>query len=187
MNPMMVNKRPSMLQSMGNMGATSALPGIPGPAKGLLQPMQSMQPMPEDPPMISSSDGLDDPMAKEADPEAQAKLEAGFLPANMHCETCAHLDNAVCSKYGFPVADEDGCSNGYEAIDAVMDELSGDENGDIEGMESLENQSAPEGELPSNEEEIPEEEESAVTEETPEVDKSNKGGKKNINSKGGMR
>ena len=181
MNPMMVNKRPSMLQSMGNVGATSALPGIPGPAKGLLQPMQSMQPMPEDPPMISSSDGLDDPMAKEADPEAQAKLEAGFLPANMHCETCAHLDNAVCSKYGFPVADEDGCSNGYEAIDAVMDELSGDENRDIE------NQSAPEGELPSNEEEIPEEEESAVTEETPEVDKSNKGGKKNINSKGGMR
>ena len=181
MNPMMVNKRPSMLQSMGNVGATSALPGIPGPAKGLLQPMQSMQPMPEDPPMISSSDGLDDPMAKEADPEAQAKLEAGFLPANMHCETCAHLDNAVCSKYGFPVADEDGCSNGYEAIDAVMDELSGDENRDIE------NQSAPEGELPSNEEEIPEEEESAVTEETPEVDKSNKGGKKNINSKGGTR
>ena len=184
MNPMMVNKRPSMLQSMGNVGATSALPGIPGPAKGLLQPMQSMQPMPEDPPMISSSDGLDDPMAKEADPEAQAKLEAGFLPANMHCETCAHLDNAVCSKYGFPVADEDGCSNGYEAIDAVMDEVSGNENGDIEGMESLENQSAPEGELPSNEEEIPEEEESAVTEETPEA---NKSGKKNINSKGGTR
>ena len=39
-----------------------------------------------------------------ADEESQAKLEAGFLPANMHCETCAHLDNAVCSKYGFPVA-----------------------------------------------------------------------------------
>ena len=184
MNPMMVNKRPSMLQSMGNVGATSALPGIPGPAKGLLQPMQSMQPMPEDPPMISSSDGLDDPMAKEADPEAQAKLEAGFLPANMHCETCAHLDNAVCSKYGFPVADEDGCSNGYEAIDAVMDEVSGNENGDIEGMESLENQSAPEGELSTDEEEIPEEEESAVTEETPEA---NKSGKKNIKGKGGMR
>ena len=156
--------------------------------QSMLQPMQTMQiGSSADPAEMMAGIGMGAEPGTEpepepgADEESQAKLEAGFLPANMHCETCAHLDNAVCSKYGFPVADEDGCSNGYEAIDAVMDELSGDENGDIE------NQSAPEGELPSNEEEIPEEEESAVTEETPEVDKSNKGGKKNINSKGGTR
>ena len=152
--------------------------------QSMLQPMQTMQiGSSADPAEMMAGIGMGAEAEPEpgADEESQAKLEAGFLPANMHCETCAHLDNAVCSKYGFPVADEDGCSNGYEAIDAVMDELSGDENRDIE------NQSAPEGELPSNEEEIPEEEESAVTEETPEVDKSNKGGKKNINSKGGTR
>ena len=153
--------------------------------QSMLQPMQTGSSA--NPTEMMAEIGMEPEPEPGADEESQAKLEAGFLPANMHCETCAHLDNAVCSKYGFPVADEDGCSNGYEAIDAVMDELSGDENGDIEGMESLENQSAPEGELPSNEEEIPEEEESAVTEETPEVDKSNKGGKKNINSKGGTR
>lgn len=161
------------------------------PMRGKQSMLQSMQPMQigssADPTEMMAGIGMGTEPGTEPEPEpgtdeeSQAKLEAGFLPANMHCETCAHLDNAVCSKYGFPVADEDGCSNGYEAIDAVMDEVSGDENGDIE------NQSAPEGELPSNEEEIPEEEESAVTEETPEVDKSNKGGKKNINSKGGMR
>ena len=159
--------------------------------QSMLQPMQPMQPMQigssADPAEMMAGIGMEPEPEPGADEESQAKLEAGFLPANMHCETCAHLDNAVCSKYGFPVADEDGCSNGYEAIDAVMDEVSGDESGDVEGMESLENQSAPEGELPNNEEEIPEEEESAVTEETPEVDKSNKGGKKNINSKGGTR
>ena len=158
--------------------------------QSMLQPMQTMQiGSSADPAEMMAGIGMGAEAEPEpgADEESQAKLEAGFLPANMHCETCAHLDNAVCSKYGFPVADEDGCSNGYEAIDAVMDELSGDENGDIEGMESLENQSAPEGELSTDEEEIPEEEESAVTEETPEVDKSNKGGKKNINSKGGAR
>lgn len=147
--------------------------------QSMLQPMQTGSSA--NPTEMMAEIGMEPEPEPGADEESQAKLEAGFLPANMHCETCAHLDNAVCSKYGFPVADEDGCSNGYEAIDAVMDELSGDENGDIE------NQSAPEGELPSNEEEIPEEEESAVTEETPEVDKSNKGGKKNINSKGGTR
>lgn len=157
--------------------------------QSMLQPMQPMQPMQigssADPAEMMAGIGMGTEPGTEpepgADEESQAKLEAGFLPANMHCETCAHLDNAVCSKYGFPVADEDGCSNGYEAIDAVMDELSGDENRDIE------NQSAPEGELPNNEEEIPEEEESAVTEETPEVDKSSKSGKKNIKGKGGMR
>lgn len=153
--------------------------------QSMLQPMQTGSSA--NPTEMMAEIGMEPEPEPGADEESQAKLEAGFLPANMHCETCAHLDNAVCSKYGFPVADEDGCSNGYEAIDAVMDEVSGNENGDIEGMESLENQSAPEGELPSNEEEIPEEEESAVTEETPEVDKSNKGGKKNINSKGGTR
>ena len=153
--------------------------------QSMLQPMQTGSSA--NPTEMMAEIGMEPEPEPGADEESQAKLEAGFLPANMHCETCAHLDNAVCSKYGFPVADEDGCSNGYEAIDAVMDELSGDENGDIEGMESIENQSAPEGELPSNAEEIPEEEESAVTEETPEVDKSNKGGKKNINSKGGTR
>jgi len=147
--------------------------------QSMLQPMQTGSSA--NPTEMMAEIGMEPEPEPGADEESQAKLEAGFLPANMHCETCAHLDNAVCSKYGFPVADEDGCSNGYEAIDAVMDELSGDENRDIE------NQSAPEGELPSNEEEIPEEEESAVTEETPEVDKSNKGGKKNINSKGGTR
>ena len=147
--------------------------------QSMLQPMQTGSSA--NPTEMMAEIGMEPEPEPGADEESQAKLEAGFLPANMHCETCAHLDNAVCSKYGFPVADEDGCSNGYEAIDAVMDELSGDENGDIES------QSAPEGELPSNEEEIPEEEESAVTEETPEVDKSNRGGKKNINSKGGMR
>jgi hypothetical protein len=157
--------------------------------QSMLQPMQPMQiGSSADPAEMMAGIGMGTEPGTEpepgADEESQAKLEAGFLPANMHCETCAHLDNAMCSKYGFPVADEDGCSNGYEAIDAVMDELSGDENGDIEGMESLENQSAPEGELPSNEEEIPEEEESAVTEETPEA---NKSGKKNIKGKGGMR
>lgn len=150
--------------------------------QSMLQPMQTGSSA--DPTEMMAGIGMEPEPEPGADEESQAKLEAGFLPANMHCETCAHLDNAVCSKYGFPVADEDGCSNGYEAIDAVMDEVSGNENGDIEGMESLENQSAPEGELPSNEEEIPEEEESAVTEETPEVDKS---GKKNIKDKGGMR
>ena len=153
--------------------------------QSMLQPMQPMQiGSSADPAEMMAGIGMGTEPGTEPEPEpgtdeeSQAKLEAGFLPANMHCETCAHLDNAVCSKYGFPVADEDGCSNGYEAIDAVMDELSEDESGDIE------NQSAPEGELPSNEEEIPEEEESAVTEETPEVDKS---GKKNIKDKGGMR
>ena len=150
--------------------------------QSMLQPMQTGSSA--NPTEMMAEIGMEPEPEPGADEESQAKLEAGFLPANMHCETCAHLDNAVCSKYGFPVADEDGCSNGYEAIDAVMDELSGDENGDIEGMESLENQSATEGELPSNEEEIPEEEESAVTEETPEVDKSSK---KNIKGKGGMR
>ena len=147
--------------------------------QSMLQPMQTGSSA--NPTEMMAEIGMEPEPEPGADEESQAKLEAGFLPANMHCETCAHLDNAVCSKYGFPVADEDGCSNGYEAIDAVMDELSGDENRDIE------NQSAPEGELPSNEEEIPEEEESAVTEETPEVDKSSKSGKKNINSKGGTR
>ena len=149
--------------------------------QSMLQPMQPMQiGSSADPAEMMAGIGMGAEAEPEpgADEESQAKLEAGFLPANMHCETCAHLDNAVCSKYGFPVADEDGCSNGYEAIDAVMDELSEDESGDIE------NQSAPEGELPNNAEEIPEEEESAVTEETPEVDK---GGKKNIKGKGGMR
>ena len=149
--------------------------------QSMLQPMQTGSSA--NPTEMMAEIGMEPEPEPGADEESQAKLEAGFLPANMHCETCAHLDNAVavCSKYGFPVADEDGCSNGYEAIDAVMDELSGDENRDIE------NQSAPEGELPSNEEEIPEEEESAVTEETPEVDKSSKSGKKNIKGKGGMR
>ena len=150
--------------------------------QSMLQPMQTGSSA--NPTEMMAEIGMEPEPEPGADEESQAKLEAGFLPANMHCETCAHLDNAVCSKYGFPVADEDGCSNGYEAIDAVMDEVSGNENGDIEGMESLENQSAPEGELPSNAEEIPEEEESAVTEETPEA---NKSGKKNIKGKGGMR
>ena len=150
--------------------------------QSMLQPMQIGSSA--NPTEMMAEIGMEPEPEPGTDEESQAKLEAGFLPANMHCETCAHLDNAVCSKYGFPVADEDGCSNGYEAIDAVMDEVSGNENGDIEGMESLENQSAPEGELPSNEEEIPEEEESAVTEETPEA---NKSGKKNIKGKGGMR
>ena len=153
--------------------------------QSMLQPMQTGSSA--NPTEMMAEIGMEPEPEPGADEESQAKLEAGFLPANMHCETCAHLDNAVCSKYGFPVADEDGCSNGYEAIDAVMDEVSGDESGDVEGMESLESQSAPEGELSTDEEEIPEEEESAVTEETPEVDKSNRGGKKNINSKGGMR
>lgn len=154
--------------------------------QSMLQPMQTGSSA--DPTEMMAGIGMEPEPEPGADEESQAKLEAGFLPANMHCETCAHLDNAVCSKYGFPVADEDGCSNGYEAIDAVMDEVSGDgSGGGAEGMESLESQSAPEGELSTDEEEIPEEEESAVTEETPEVDKSNKGGKKNINSKGGMR
>ena len=157
--------------------------------QSMLQPMQTMQiGSSADPAEMMAGIGMGAEAEPEpgADEESQAKLEAGFLPANMHCETCAHLDNAVCSKYGFPVADEDGCSNGYEAIDAVMDEVSGDGSGGggVEGMESLESQSAPEGELSTDEEEIPEEEESAVTEETPEA---NKSGKKNIKGKGGMR
>ena len=142
--------------------------------QSMLQPMQTGSSA--NPTEMMAEIGMEPEPEPGADEESQAKLEAGFLPANMHCETCAHLDNAVCSKYGFPVADEDGCSNGYEAIDAVMDEVSGDESGDVEGMESLESQSA--------EEEIPEEEESAVTEETPEA---NKSGKKNIKGKGGTR
>ena len=151
--------------------------------QSMLQPMQTGSSA--NPTEMMAGIGMEPEPEPGADEESQAKLEAGFLPANMPCETCAHLDNPLCSKYGFPVADEDRCSNGYEAIDAVMDEVSGDgSGGGVEGMESLESQSAPEGELSTDEEEIPEEEESAVTEETPEA---NKSGKKNIKGKGGMR
>lgn len=168
-----VNRKPgmpmlSMFQSVG-----------PTPLPGMAQPMGIgglMQPPPGQDPLENLSDKSlleDDPNAKSADPDMMAKEEAGFLPANMHCETCAHLDNAMCSKYGFPVADEDGCSNGYEPIDSVMSELEGGEE-DETGME----------ELSTNAEEIPEEEENPVDEEPEESEESTgKGGKKSMKGK----
>lgn len=161
-----INRKPGMpMPSMPSMFQSMGPPQLPAPAPigGLMPGNLSDKSLMESP---------DDPMAKQADEESLAKQEAGFLPANMHCETCAHLDNAVCSKYGFAVADEDGCSQGYEPIDAVMGELEGDEGaGGMEGMEVMES-SEPEGELTTDEEEIPTEETNPVSEEPEESEES---------------
>ena len=162
--PRMPMSMPSIFQSMGQSIGPTQLPA-PAPMGGL---------MPRN--LSDKSGGLmespDDPMAVQADEESLAKQEAGFLPANMHCETCAHLDNAMCSKYGFAVADEDGCSQGYEPIDAVMGELeSGEGAGEMEGMEGMESP-GPEGELTTDEEESPTEETNPVSEEPEEPEES---------------
>lgn len=160
---------PSMFQSIG----PTQLPA-PAPMGGLMAGNLSDKSLMESP---------DDPMAVQADEESLAKQEAGFLPANMHCETCAHMDNAMCTKYGFPVADEDGCSQGYESVGEIIDTPM-DDSGESVGMES------PEGleEEPStDEEEIPEEETNSVDEE-PEEENIGKGGKKSmkpVTGKGG--
>lgn len=149
-----INRKPgmpmaSMFQSIGPSQLST-----PAPMGGLMQSPPGQNPF-QNLSDKSLTESPDDPMARQADEESLAKQEAGFLPANMHCETCEHLDNAVCSKYGFAVADEDGCSQGYEPIDAVMGEL--EDTTGAGGMEGME------GELYTDEEEIPTEETNPVS------------------------
>jgi len=192
MNP--VNRKPSMFQTQAN---TQALPGAlpaPMPLGGLMRPMRPMQSMQSMQPSGGAFPGENlsdkslmesDPNAIQADPDMMAKQEAGFLPANMHCETCAHMDNAICTKYGFPVADEDGCSQGYESVGEIIDTPL-DDSGESVGMESPE---VLEGEPSTDEEEIPEEETNPVDEES-EEENIGKGGKKSmkpVTGKGGKK
>lgn len=69
--------------------------------------------------------------------EADLKKQVGYLPANQHCETCVHYDGQQCEKYGFMVADEDGCVQGYSPVDGVTigDETEEGETPEDEAME----------------------------------------------------
>lgn len=56
---------------------------------------------------------MEDPAEEQN--EDTAKLDAGFVSADEHCEFCMHMSgDGMCQRYGWPVVDGDGCKEGFE-------------------------------------------------------------------------
>lgn len=111
------------LQSLGVGNQSASMQSSMQPA---MQAMQSASPILSDknvPSGMPSGTGAQIVGDGEDPQEEQAKTQAGFLSADMHCETCKHQDGEQCSKYGWLVADEDGCKEGYEPLDSGMESM----------------------------------------------------------------
>lgn len=90
------------------------MPGLPINPGGSMMSGDSYTALEQSPPEDDIME-LDMEEPVEETDEETAKLDAGFVSADEHCEMCLHMTaDGTCQRYGWSVVDGDGCKEGFE-------------------------------------------------------------------------